>query len=111
MMTATDKFTWTIYDTLLRLDFVSFAQRCFRELSPRTQFATNWHIEMIAAKLIALREGKIRRLIINKAHEIDNITFIFHPAVPGGSVASLLGTRVECHAIAERRPRRGDSLD
>jgi hypothetical protein len=49
----------------LWLDFVSFAQRCFRELSPRTQFGMNWHIEIIAAKLAALREGKIRRLIIN----------------------------------------------
>src|ERR1700758_2236227 len=65
MMTATDKFTWSTYDTLLRLDFVSFAQRCFRELSPRAQFAMNWHIEIIAAKLMALRAGKIRRLIIN----------------------------------------------
>jgi hypothetical protein len=64
-MTAADKFTWTTYDTLLRLDFVSFAQRCLCELSPRTQFAMNWHIEIIAAKLMALRAGKIRRLIIN----------------------------------------------
>jgi hypothetical protein len=64
-MTAVDKFTWTGNDTLLRLGFGSFAQRSFRELSPRTQFAMNWHIEIIAAKLMALREGKIRRLIIN----------------------------------------------
>ena len=65
MMTAADKFTWSTYDTLLRRDFVSFAQRCFRELSPRAQFAINWHIEIIAAKLMALRAGKIRQLIIN----------------------------------------------
>jgi hypothetical protein len=32
-MTAPDKFTPRVYETLLRLDFVSFAQRCFRELS------------------------------------------------------------------------------
>jgi hypothetical protein len=25
----------------------------------------NWHLEVIAAKLTAVREGKIRRLIIN----------------------------------------------
>jgi hypothetical protein len=50
---------------LLRIDFVSFAQRCLCELSPRAQFAMNWHIEIIAAKLMALRAGKIRRLIIN----------------------------------------------
>jgi hypothetical protein len=64
-MTPADKFTWSRYDTLLRLDFVSFAQRCFRELSPRTPFAINWHIEGTAAKLMALRKGHIRRLIIN----------------------------------------------
>jgi predicted phage terminase large subunit-like protein len=64
-MTTADKFTRSTYDTLLRLDFVSFAQLCFRELSPRTPFAMNWHIEIIAAKLMALRAGRIRRLIIN----------------------------------------------
>ena len=82
-MTTADKFTRTSYDTLLRLDFVSFAQRCLRELSPRAQFAMNWHIEILAAKLMAVRAGKIRRLIINKAYKIDIIAFIFHPAVSG----------------------------
>jgi len=53
------------YRALLRRDFVSFAQRCFRELNPRTRFAMGWHIELIAAKLAAVREGKIRRLVIN----------------------------------------------
>jgi hypothetical protein len=48
-MTAADKFIWSRYDTLLRRDFVSFAQRCFRELNPRTQFAMNCRIEIIAA--------------------------------------------------------------
>jgi hypothetical protein len=64
-MTPAGRFTWSTYDTLLRLDFVSFAQRCLCELSPRAQFAMNWHIEIIAAKLMAVRAGKIRRLIIN----------------------------------------------
>jgi hypothetical protein len=50
---------------LLRRDLVSFAQCCFRELNPRTRFAMSWHIEIIAAKLTALRDGKIRRLIVN----------------------------------------------
>jgi predicted phage terminase large subunit-like protein len=53
------------YRGLLRRDFVSFAQRCFRELNPRTRFAMGWHIEIIAAKLTGLHGGKIRRLIIN----------------------------------------------
>jgi predicted phage terminase large subunit-like protein len=53
------------YDAILRSDFWFFAQRCFCELNPQTTLATNWHLEVIAAKLTAVREGKIRRLIIN----------------------------------------------
>jgi predicted phage terminase large subunit-like protein len=49
----------------LRRDLVSFTQLCFSELNPRTRFAMSWHIEIIAAKLTALRGGKIRRLVIN----------------------------------------------
>jgi predicted phage terminase large subunit-like protein len=53
------------YDTLLRQDFGTFAARCFHDLNPQAELAANWHLEVIAAKLIAVREGKIRRLIIN----------------------------------------------
>src|ERR1700749_3372766 len=53
------------YDAILRSDFGFFAQRCFCELNPQTSLATNWHLEVIAAALTAVREGKIRRLIIN----------------------------------------------
>jgi hypothetical protein len=53
------------YRALLRRDLVSFAQCCFRELNPRTRFAMNWHIEIIAAKLIAVRHGTTRRLVVN----------------------------------------------
>jgi hypothetical protein len=53
------------YDTVLRQDFATFAMRCFHELNPQAELAINWHIEIIAAKLSALRQGKIRRLIIN----------------------------------------------
>jgi predicted phage terminase large subunit-like protein len=59
------RLTFEEYRALLRRDLVSFAQCCFRELNPRTRFAMSWHIEIIAAKLAALRGGKIRRLVIN----------------------------------------------
>jgi hypothetical protein len=49
----------------LRLDFAAFAQRCFRELNPLTAFAMNWHIEVMGAKLTAVYQGRIRRLIVN----------------------------------------------
>src|SRR5437016_6163118 len=54
-----------VYKEILRLDLGYFAQHCFCELNPQAAFLTNWHIEVIAAKLAAVREGKIRRLIIN----------------------------------------------
>ena len=53
------------YHAVLRSDLSFFAQRCFAELNPQAAFAMNWHIDVIAAKLTAVWEGKIRRLIIN----------------------------------------------
>ncbi len=53
------------YEALLRQDFVTFATRCFHDLNPQAELAMNWHLQVIAAKLTAVREGKIRRLIIN----------------------------------------------
>src|ERR1700741_4449740 len=53
------------YETLLRQDFSTFAARCFYDLNPQTELAMSWHLEVIAAKLTAVRQGTIRRLIIN----------------------------------------------
>jgi hypothetical protein len=58
-------FTTAQYNALLRVDFAGFAHRAFCELNPRTPFAMNWHFEAIAAKLVAVRDGRICRLIIN----------------------------------------------
>jgi hypothetical protein len=67
------------YEFLLRHDLATFAGRCFQDLNPQTSLAMNWHLEVIAAKLTEVREGKIRRLIINKPDGFDFIGFIFHP--------------------------------
>jgi predicted phage terminase large subunit-like protein len=53
------------YEALLRQDFATFTARCFHALNPQAELAMNWHLEVIAAKLTAVRQGKIRRLIIN----------------------------------------------
>lgn len=50
---------------VLRNDFCSSVQRCFYELNPQAPFHINWHVELIAAKLEAVRRGTIKRLIIN----------------------------------------------
>ena len=55
---------WGECAVLLHHDFASFAARAFRELNPRTPFWMNWHAELIAAKLAAVREGRIRRLMV-----------------------------------------------
>jgi len=60
-----EELTRAEYDVLLRNDFALFAGRCFHELNPQAELAMSWHLEVIAAKLAAVREGKIRRLIIN----------------------------------------------
>ena len=70
---AMEKLPPAEYDAILRSEFWFFAQRCFAELNPQTAFATNWHLEVIAAALTAVREGRIRRLIINLPHTIDFI--------------------------------------
>ena len=77
-----ESLTQAEYDTLLRQDFVTFAARCFHDLNPQTTLAISWHIEIIAAKLAAVRQGKIRRLIINlpPRHLKSLLTSIAFPA-------------------------------
>jgi predicted phage terminase large subunit-like protein len=53
------------YRTILRRDFASFAERAFYELHGHGDFAFNWHFEVVAARLAAVRAGRIRRLIVN----------------------------------------------
>jgi hypothetical protein len=56
-----ERLTPAEYEVLLRHDFATFAMRCFHDLNPQTELAMNWHLRVIAAKLTAVREGKIRR--------------------------------------------------
>jgi hypothetical protein len=53
------------YEAALREDFASFVARCFYDLNPQADLAMNWHLEVIAAKLIEVRRGTAKRLIIN----------------------------------------------
>ena len=52
------------YYCLLRHDFTAFIERGFYQLNPQTTFIPGPHIELMAAKLEACRQGKIRRLAI-----------------------------------------------
>lgn len=53
------------YKLILRNDLVSFIERAFYELNPQARFLCGPHIEMIATKLEACRQGRTKRLIIN----------------------------------------------
>jgi len=63
-MTGLPSSTLDKYGELLRNDFVAFAHRAYLELHQR-EFEASWHIEVLAAKLEAVRRGEIKRLIIN----------------------------------------------
>jgi predicted phage terminase large subunit-like protein len=52
-------------DDVLRLDFASFAACCFAELNPQAALSAAWHLDVVAAKLAAVRRGHIRRLVLN----------------------------------------------
>lgn len=52
-------------DSLLRQDLTSFIGRAFMELHPGSPLAMNWHIPLIADRLMAVARGDVKRLIIN----------------------------------------------
>jgi predicted phage terminase large subunit-like protein len=53
------------YAYVLRRDLVSFNERSFYELNPQKRFIPGLHIEVMASKLEACRQGRFKRLIIN----------------------------------------------
>lgn len=54
-----------MYPEILRHDFSAFVHRSFLELNGGTALLSNWHLEVLAAKLEDVRQGRCRRLIIN----------------------------------------------
>jgi predicted phage terminase large subunit-like protein len=53
------------YQCILRQDLMSFTERAFYELNAQSTFISSPHIELLASRLEACRQGKIRRLIVN----------------------------------------------
>lgn len=51
--------------SVLRQDFKSFINKVFNTINPGTKYQSNWHIELIADYLEAVRKKEINRLIIN----------------------------------------------
>lgn len=57
--------TVAVLDRLLGVDFGAFLHRSFQEIYPGSPYQPNWHIEVIADRLLACQRGDINRLIIN----------------------------------------------
>jgi predicted phage terminase large subunit-like protein len=55
----------TMYTDILKNDLCAFFHRSFLELNGGSVFLPNWHLEVLAAKLEDVRQGRCRRLIIN----------------------------------------------
>ena len=87
-------------DAQLRLDFAAFAQRCFRELNPLTALAMNWHVEVMTAKLAAVYQGKIRRLIINVPPRYLK-SLVGSVAFPAWCLGRQPGTHIVCASYAQ----------
>jgi predicted phage terminase large subunit-like protein len=53
------------FNAALRGDLYTFIQRCHAELNPGEPFLENWHVELLAAELMAVFRGEERRLLVN----------------------------------------------
>ena len=71
-----------IREDVLRHDLCAFIHRSFLELNPQTRFHMNWHIEVLAAKLEEVRQGRCKRLIVNMPPRLlkSHATSITFPA-------------------------------
>jgi hypothetical protein len=87
-------------DAQLRLDFAAFAQRCFRELNPLTALAMNWHVEVMTAKLAAVYQGRIRRLIVNVPPRYLK-SLVGSVAFPAWCLGRQPGTQIICASYAQ----------
>jgi predicted phage terminase large subunit-like protein len=95
-----ETFTLARYEALLRSDFAGFAHRAFCELNPRAGLAMNWHFEAIAAKLTAVREGRVGRLIINVPPRHLK-SFLASVAFPAWVLGHDPSTQIVCASYAQ----------
>lgn len=63
-MNDTTSMDRRVLDALLRQDLATFIQRSFLELHPGMTYHRTWFLDLIADRLMAVAEGRIRRLII-----------------------------------------------
>jgi len=55
----------SIWDAMARTDFPTFIARVMAVLEPGTVYEPNWHIDLIADRLLKVQQGDEKRLMIN----------------------------------------------
>lgn len=65
MTEKSEKTIASILQSMLRRDMSSFIEKTFKTINPGVAYMKNWHIDLIGEKLEEVRQGKIKRLIIN----------------------------------------------
>ncbi len=60
-------------EALQRADFYSFMVRCFAELHIGRAFSPAWRAEVLAAKLQGVREGPVKRLVVNVPRHLKSL--------------------------------------
>jgi len=53
------------YAALISVDQQAFTEECFLQVSPNTEYKSNWHIDCVCEHLRAVERGEIQNLIIN----------------------------------------------
>lgn len=53
------------WDAMTRSDFPTFVARVMGVLEPGTVYEPNWHIDLIADRLLKVQQGDLKRLMIN----------------------------------------------
>ena len=54
----------TVFNALLRENLEAFIEKAFQEVSPGDVFSPNWHITVLADRLMRVYRGEITRLVI-----------------------------------------------
>jgi hypothetical protein len=101
-----------MYADLLRYDLCAFIHQSFLELE-QSKFHMNWHIEVLAAKLEDVRQGRCKRLIVNvpprhlKSHAIS---IAFPALVLGHDPAKKILSVTYAQDLSDNLARRSRAL-
>jgi hypothetical protein len=102
-----------MYADVLRHDLCAFIHRSFIELEAGKQFLCNWHIEVLAAKLEEVRQGRCKRLIVNmppRHLKSDAISIAFPAWMLGHDPTNQLLSVTYAQDLSDNLARRSRTL-